>query len=157
MHSDLTFDKFSNMILPAEEVKDTSLINVTQAGVVGIGMIELMKKLFRYVAEIENGIKEKRAVNIVKEVYKNYQTNLSNIVKEASKTFKEACEYIALNATENITVVQESQIVLCECADQIEKEIFVLVEENELEEIIQVLDGFMEKFCHYVDISGAVR
>ena len=36
------------MILPIEEVKDTTLINVTHAGVVGVGAIELIKKMFRY-------------------------------------------------------------------------------------------------------------
>lgn len=151
------YDKFINIILPMEEVKDTTLINVTQAGIVGVGVIELIKKMFRYVAEIEDGLKEKSADNIVKDVYDNYQNNLLNIVKEALRSFKEACEYIALNATENVTEVQERKSVLCECADQIEKEIFVLVEENELEEIIQVMDAFMEQFCYYVDISKAVR
>ena len=52
--------------------------------------------------------------------------------------------------------MQETKTILCECAEQIEQDIFVLVEENGLEEIIPVLDGFMEKFCHFVDVSGAV-
>lgn len=150
------YDKFVNMILPNEEVKDSTLINVTQAGVVGIGAIELMKKLFRYVVEIENELKANSTEYIVKSIYDSYRSKTLNLVEEAAKSFKTACEYVALNATENIVEVQETKTILCECAEQIEQDIFVLVEENGLEEIIPVLDGFMEKFCHFVDVSGAV-
>lgn len=151
------YDKFINMILPTEEVKDATLINVTQAGVVGIGVIELMKKLFSYATEIEGELKQKKSQNVVKVVYDNYQNKLHGFIKEASESFKEACKYIAVNAVENITEVQDTKDILCECTEQIEKEFFELVKENELEEIMQVLDGFLEKFCQYVDISGAVR
>ena len=122
------YDKFVNMILPNEEVKDSTLINVTQAGVVGIGAIELMKKLFRYVVEIENELKANSTECIVESVYDSYRSN--------------------------IVEVQDTKTILCECAEQIEQDIFVLVEENGLEEIMPVLDGFMEKFCYFVDLSG---
>ena len=148
------YDKFVNMILPNEEVKDSTLINVTQAGVVGIGAIELMKKLFRYVVEIENELKANSTECIVKSVYDSYRSKTLNLVEEATKSFKTACEYVALNATENIVEVQDTKTILCECAEQIEQDIFVLVEENGLEEIMPVLDGFMEKFCYFVDLLG---
>ena len=51
-------------------------------------------------------------------------------------------------------MVQDTKTILCECAEQIEQDIFVLVEENGLEEIMPVLDRFMEKFCYFVDLSG---
>lgn len=102
------YDKFVNMILPNEEVKDSTLINVTQAGVVGIGAIELMKKLFRYVVEIENELKANSTECIVESVYDSYRSKTLNLVEEATKSFKTACEYVALNATENIVEVSET-------------------------------------------------
>lgn len=151
------YDKFINMVLPAEEVKDATLINVTQAGCVGISAIELMKKLFSYAVEIESELKERKLQNVVKVVYENYQKKLQEFIKEASESFKEACNYIAMNAVENISEVQDSKDIFCECTAQIEKKFFELVKENEIQEILQLLDGVMEKFCQYVDTSGAVR
>lgn len=151
------YDKFINMVLPAEEVKDATLINVTQAGCVGISAIELMKKLFSYAVEIESELKERKLQNVVKVVYENYQKKLQEFIKEASESFKEACNYIAMNAVENISEVQDSKDIFCECTEQIEKKFFELVKENEIQEILQLLDGVMEKFCQYVDTSGAVR
>ena len=62
-----------------------------------------------------------------------------------------------MNAVENISEVQDSKDIFCECTEQIEKKFFELVKENEIQEILQLLDGVMEKFCQYVDTSGAVR
>ena len=79
--------------------------------------------------EIENELKANSTECIVKSVYDSYRSKTLNLVEESTKSFKTACE-------------------------QIEQDIFVLVEENGLEEIMPVLDGFMEKFCYFVDLSG---
>ena len=93
--------------------------------------------------EIENELKANSTECIVKSVYDSYRSKTLNLVEEATKSFKTACEYVALNATENIVEVQDTKTILCECAEQIEQDIFVLVEENGLEEINYACIGWV--------------
>lgn len=58
--------------------------------------------------EIENELKANSTECIVKSVYDSYRSKTLNLVEESTKSFKTACEYVALNATENIVEVQYS-------------------------------------------------
>lgn len=62
--------------------------------------------------EIENELKANSTECIVKSVYDSYRSKTLNLVEESTKSFKTACEYVALNATENIVEVQYSGSVV---------------------------------------------
>lgn len=148
------YEKFSSTLLPDEEGMEIQIISPFQAAVQGIALINSLKKMFMYTAEIEQELFGKSEKFIVKKVYCQYQNRVINIVKETINLLKRAMECIYLNKVIDMLEITDIKRILEETVEQMRDVIFDVAKESSYEQIEDLFSQLIDVFCQYVDASG---